>query len=451
MITRERGESQEPARDQEASRSREPKLPVLSVIIPALNEQDSIADIVHRVKTVEEALRSLGIGGLEIIVVDDGSRDKTAEIAARLPAVRLLRHSTTRGYGAAIKTGFCHARGSLLAFLDADGTYPPEHLPALCMAAVEQGADVAVGSRRSGAESQMPILRRIGNFLWSHLVSLIGQRRCVDPASGMRVLRRSALPRLYPLPDGLNFTPVMSTRALHEGLKVIELPIPYHERQGRSKLSIVRDGTRFLKTILWTAFEYNPVKVFGLIGLILFALAGSAGVGLVLMRIQGVTTLGTWGVFSVFVTLVLSVAGVSIYSLGVTFNFLVALFHRQPLRQGIFGNPVFDRSLQPHFGWIGTSAIAGGTAMAVTSMILGVKGWEIARVWFWLLGSALFILVGLQLLISWIVARVLEGLSEREARIDQEMRSDLIPPCTEEIVNLTNGRAHEVTVHGCHS
>src|SRR5579885_2151821 len=94
--------------------------PILSVIIPALNEEGGIANIIQRVQAIEPSLKEVGIGGLEVIVVDDGSRDQTPRIVASFPGVRLLRHSENRGYGAALKTGFAHARGELLAFLDAD-------------------------------------------------------------------------------------------------------------------------------------------------------------------------------------------------------------------------------------------------------------------------------------------------------------------------------------------
>jgi glycosyltransferase involved in cell wall biosynthesis len=400
--------------------------PLLSVVIPALNEATGIAEIVERVVATRSALIAAGLRGLEVIVVDDGSQDGTDEIVAQLPDVRLIRHEFNRGYGAAIKTGFRHAKGDLLAFLDADGTYPPERLPDLCLATMREGADVAVGSRRSGAESRMPWVRRLGNFIWSNLVTLIGNKRCVDPASGMRVLRRSALARLYPLPDGLNFTPVMSTRCAHEGLRVLELPIAYHERQGCSKLSVVRDGTRFLKTIVWTSLEYNPVKILGMAGAALIAAAVMIGTGLVAARVSGITELGYWGVLSVFLALLMGVAGTSIYSLGVTFNFLVALFHRRPVRQGLVGGRVFRRSLESYFGGIGILALCLGAGLAVAAIVLGYSGWDVSRMWLWFLGSALFILVGLQLLISWLVARVLETLAEREQLVQREMREDAV-------------------------
>jgi glycosyltransferase involved in cell wall biosynthesis len=392
------------------------------VVIPALNEEDGIATIIERIEAVRAPLADAGVDGLEIIVVDDGSHDDTARIAASYPNVRLLRHIANRGYGAAIKTGFNNATGELLAFTDADGTYPPERFPALCKVALEQDVDVVVGSRRSGERSEMPRVRRIGNFIWSNLVSIIGNHHVADPASGMRVLRASALRQLYPLPDGLNFTPVMSTRCVHEDLKVIEVPIPYKERLGRSKLSIVKDGSRFLKTILWTSLEYNPVRVLGLAGAAAFAMAFTIGVAVLALRLQGTTQLGYWGTFSVFAALILAVAGISIFSLGATFNYLVSLFRGEPVRHGLFGDPIFKTPLDRHFGWMGLLTLALGVLVACSSLALSLAGqWDAARLWLWMLGSALFVLVGLQLVVSWIVMRVLETLSVRDQRIAEEM------------------------------
>src|SRR5581483_7715354 len=143
----------------------------LSVIIPALDEQKGIVQIIKRVRAVRSRLRAEGIG-LEIIVVDDGSRDKTALLAAQCPDTRVVRHLVNRGYGAALKTGFRHATGELLAFIDADGTYPPESLPEFCAALDAHNADIVVGSRMSGATSEMPLTRRVGNFAFARMLSL---------------------------------------------------------------------------------------------------------------------------------------------------------------------------------------------------------------------------------------------------------------------------------------
>jgi glycosyltransferase involved in cell wall biosynthesis len=388
---------------------------VLSVVIPAYNEEGGITAAVERVLAVRPELAGVGVE-LELIVVDDGSADRTAEIVAGCPGARLVRHPTNRGYGAALKTGFNAARGDLLGFLDADGTYPPESFPDLCREALD-GADLVVGSRRSGADSEMPAVRRLGNLLWSSLVTLLGNHRVVDPASGMRVVRRQALERLYPLPDGLNFTPVMSTRAIHEGVRLVEVPIPYKERVGRSKLSVVHDGMRFLQTIIWTVLSYNPVRVLGGLGVGLFGLGCLIAAVLVGMRISGVTTLGPWGVASTFIAVVTGIAGVDLFVLGVTFNYLVSLFHKRPVRQGLFGRPIFRVPLDRQFWWMGLVGVMSGLACGVISLVLALRGWPVERLWLYLLTGTMLILVGIQLEVFWVVARVLDELSQREALV----------------------------------
>ncbi len=395
----------------------------LTVVIPAYNEEDGIAEIANRVLAVRDDLAKIGVGELELIVVDDGSSDRTVEIAGAIEGVTLIQHEQNKGYGGALKTGFSHARGELIGFLDADGTYPPEHFPQLCQEALN-GSDLVIGSRMAGAESEMPLTRRIGNFFFANLLSLIGRRRVTDSASGMRVFKREVLDRLYPLPDGLNLTPVMSTRAIHERLNIVETPIPYSERLGRSKLSVVHDGTLFLQSIIWTALTYNPVRILGLIGVACAGLASIIIAGLVVARLSGITTLGAWGVAAVFTALVLSVIGVSVFALGVTFNYLVSIFHKRPIRQGLFGKPIFKKTpLNHHFGWTGLLSLFVGLALGVGSLSLGVSGWAIERLWLYLLGSAMLTLIGVQLVIYWILLRVLEELGQREMLTKKDMGS----------------------------
>lgn len=393
----------------------------LSVVIPAYNEEAGIEEIARRVLSVRDDLAKVGVDALELIVVDDGSKDKTVEIAQSIAGVRLIQHEQNKGYGGALKTGFSSSIGELIGFLDADGTYPPEHFPQLCAQALA-GAELVIGSRMAGADSQMPLTRRIGNFFFANLLSLIGRQRVTDSASGMRVFRRDIMERLYPLPDGLNLTPVMSTRAVHEKIKVVEIPIPYSERLGRSKLSVVHDGTLFLQSIVWTAMTYNPVRILGIIGASSIGLAAVIMLGLVIARISGVTELGAWGVAAVFTALVTSVVGVSLFALGITFNYTVSIFYKQPVRQGLFGKPVFKTPLNHHFGWSGTLGIIGGIVVGAVSIALGIQGWPIERLWLYMLGSAMMILVGVQLIIYWILLRVLEELGQREMLTKKDMR-----------------------------
>lgn len=394
----------------------------LSVVIPAYNEEQGIAEIVHRVLAVKSDLQKVGIENLELLVVDDGSRDHTAEITSCIEGVRLIRHPVNKGYGAALKTGFSNAGGELIGFLDADGTYPPEYFPQLCVE-ILKGDDLVIGSRMSGAESHMPITRRVGNIFFAGLLSLIGRQRVSDSASGMRVFRREVMDLVYPLPDGLNLTPVMSARAVHENIRMSEVAIPYSERLGRSKLSVIRDGTTFLKTIVWTVLNYNPVRILGMIGMGGILFAAAVLFGLIIVRLNGVTTLRPWGVAALFWALVSAVIGISLFALGATFNYLVSLFYRRPIRQGLLGKPLFKTPLENHFGWIGAGLFLVGLVVAGVSLYLGVAGWEIARLWLYLMGSAMLILVGVQLVIYWLLMRVLEELSQREMMAKKDMNS----------------------------
>lgn len=393
---------------------------MLSVVIPAYNEETAIGEVLGRVLSMEGALQEAGLD-LEVIVVDDGSRDRTGAVVAEWPQVRLIRHQGNRGYGAAIKTGFRQARGQLLAFLDADGTYPPEALPDLCRPLLDRQADLVIGCRMGNSESHMPLVRRVGNRLFAGLLTLLGNHRVRDSASGMRILRREILPILYPLPDGLNFTPVMSARAMHEGVRMVDVPIAYDERVGESKLHPLRDGTRFLRSIVQTVLAYNPVRPLGLAGVSGIALALLYFLGLLGVRLSGVTQLGHWGTFGVFAALVVGVTGVSLFTLGATFNYLVALFHQRPIRQGLLGRRPFLPHLDRHFGWLGLAGIAGGLVMAGLCMALALRGWDMPRLWLYLVGSAGAILIGVQLLVSWILMRVLEALSRRQEGIDADM------------------------------
>ncbi|MFC1976022.1 glycosyltransferase family 2 protein [Chloroflexota bacterium] len=391
----------------------------LSVVIPALDEEDGIADIIERVLSIKEPLAAVGVDDLELIVVDDGSTDRTPEIVSSYPGATLIKHPVNKGYGAAIKTGFRHARGDLLSFLDADGTYPPEYYPQLCQPIVEDRADLVVGSRMAGADTDMPLTRRIGNTIFATLVSIISNRKVTDSASGQRVLRSDILSHLYPLPDGLNFTPVMSTKAMHEDIKVVEVPIPYSERVGPSKLSVVHDGIRFLNTILMTALTYNPVRIFGLTGL---ALAGMGLIIGILALVLGGSSPRPDGQFAaLFAGVVLIAAGVNIFAIGATFNYIVSLFHKRQIRQGLFGRPIFSVPLERRFGWLGLVAMIGG------GLIYGVAVWQNwttpandAR-WFAPAVSTIMVLTGLQLLTSWLLVIVLAELSEQDVKAEADL------------------------------
>jgi glycosyltransferase involved in cell wall biosynthesis len=235
--------------------------PRLSIVIPALNEEEAIGDTIQRCLAARKYIcECAGVSDVEVLVVSDGSTDRTVEIAHGFDEISVIEFPQNRGYGAAIKEGWRQSSGSLLAFLDADGTCDPRHFGEMCRLAIADSADVVLGSRLVPG-SRMPRIRRIGNHCFAFLLGFLCGRHVTDTASGMRVVRRNSLRQLYPLPDGLHFTPSMSARALLNDLRVIETPISYDERIGESKLSVVRDGVRFLQTIFDGVLCYRPERL----------------------------------------------------------------------------------------------------------------------------------------------------------------------------------------------
>ncbi len=391
---------------------------ILSVVIPAYNEEGGVAEVIKRVLSVEPELQALGLDGLELIIVDDCSKDRTAEIVQGFAdqGVILISHKENRNYGGALKTGFRYAKGDYLAFMDADGTYPPEYYPAMFKALIEKDADLVIGSRMAGIESDMPLTRRIGNTIFAGLVSAIANTRITDSASGQRILKREALEKLYPLPDGLNFTPVMSTRALHEDIKMIEVPIRYEERDGESKLSVVNDGLRFLFSILGTAAVYNPVRLLGALSLVAVGLAALAVLPWLLAVTNGIDDRSAY-TNMLFVAMTLAIVAVNLFSIGTVFNYIVSLFHRRPIRQGLFGKPVFRRPLEHRFGSTGALLIVLGIVMFIVAALTQSP----EPLWFLLVPSAMFVMTGIQLLTSWMLIYLLTELSKRDLKTQLDL------------------------------
>jgi glycosyltransferase involved in cell wall biosynthesis len=230
--------------------------------LPAFNEEEAIGDTIARCLEVRERISQTGgLAHVDITVVSDGSTDRTVEIAKSFHEVRVIVFERNRGYGAAIKEGWRHSKGTLVGCLDADGTCDPADFGEMCRIAIAETADLVVGSRL-GPNSEMPIVRRLGNRLYAFLLGWLSGRKVTDTASGIRVVQRQSLKYLYPLPDGLHFTPSMSARALLNDLRVVEVPVQYKKRLGSSKLRLFRDGIRFLHSIGVSVLCYRSEGVF---------------------------------------------------------------------------------------------------------------------------------------------------------------------------------------------
>jgi glycosyltransferase involved in cell wall biosynthesis len=244
----------------------------LLIAIPALNEETSIKGIIERCLAAKDYIISkTKVKSVDITVVSDGSTDKTVEYArayAEAGQIKLIIFEKNKGYGAAIKEAWAQSDADYLSFIDADGTCDPRFFADLCGLLERENADVVLGGRIH-KNSQMPVIRTIGNRIFATLLTIFSDKHIRDTASGMRVVRRGCLARIYPLPDGLHFTPAMSARAiLSQTTKICEIEMPYKEREGRSKLSVVKDGVRFLKVILGTAFVYRPSRLLGLAAIV---------------------------------------------------------------------------------------------------------------------------------------------------------------------------------------
>lgn len=243
----------------------------VSVILPVHNEREALEGIAGGVR---EVLPAAGSG--EIIVVDDGSDDGSAELAARLEGVRLVRHEANEGYGRALKTGMAEARHDTVAILDGDGTYDPADLPRLLEAL--PGADMVVGLRQGGARWEGRI-RRLAKEVLRRLANVLAGTRIPDLNSGFRVFRKGEVERFRPiLPDGFSFTTTITLAYMTSGRRVRFVPIAYHPRRGASKIRPVRDTWAFVLLILRMILYFNPLKIFLPPSLLLLCGGGIAGI-----------------------------------------------------------------------------------------------------------------------------------------------------------------------------
>jgi glycosyltransferase involved in cell wall biosynthesis len=227
---------------------------IFSIVLPVYDEEKAIPSVLEKLFSIREALcRETGSKTVEIIAVSDGSHDRSMTLLRQYRnagEIRLISFKKNRGYGAALKRGIQRAEGEWVGFLDVDGTCEPEAFLSLWRQAVQCGADICVGSRM-GKTSRMPFARYLGNFFFASFISLISGVRVSDAASGMRLLKKAAFEKLLPLPNRMNFTLAMTVKAvLKPAIKIVEIPVPYHQRIGQSKLHAVKDGLRFFKTIL---------------------------------------------------------------------------------------------------------------------------------------------------------------------------------------------------------
>jgi glycosyltransferase involved in cell wall biosynthesis len=228
-----------------------PKALQVSIIIPVYNEELAIADTVS-------AIRRLCLPESEILVVNDGSSDQTAEVAASAGA-RVISHPYNIGNGAAVKTGIRAARGKVLVFLDGDGQHDPQDIPRLIAEIARY--HMVVGARQAGSETQLH--RDLANWVYNTFASFICAFRIEDLTSGFRAMRRNDALRFCDMFPNTFSYPTTSTLAfLRSGRSLKYVPIKTAYRKGKSKIKLLHDGFEFFLIIMKIAMAFSPLRVF---------------------------------------------------------------------------------------------------------------------------------------------------------------------------------------------
>lgn len=234
----------------------------MSLVIPLYNEEESVADTLDRLRDLRPGLPS----PCEIILVNDGSTDRTAELLAELvkpeDELTILHHTTNRGYGAALKTGIRRSQQPWVAIADADGTYPLDRLRDLYDHALENDLAMVVGSR-TGPLVVEPPLRRPAKWVLRMLASSLSGTPIPDLNSGLRVFRREPLVRyLDLLPNGFSFTTTITLALLSKAYPLDYIPINLYKRAGVSTIRPIYDTLNFLQLICRTILWLNPLRIF---------------------------------------------------------------------------------------------------------------------------------------------------------------------------------------------
>jgi len=238
----------------------------LSMVIPCFNEEESIAG------TIRELDTSLKRSGkeYEIIVVDDGSTDGSADIVSELDikSLVLFKNENNLGYGASLKVGIKNSRFEWVGTCDADGTYPVDIIPELLKEM--DGHNMVVGSR-TGKNVKIPLMRRPAKWILNKLANYLTEVKIPDINSGLRIFRKQdCLKFIKILPNNFSFSTTITLSMLTNAMSVKFIPIDYNKRTGKSKIKPVRDTLNFIMLIIRTVLYFNPLKVFLPISVLIF-------------------------------------------------------------------------------------------------------------------------------------------------------------------------------------
>jgi glycosyltransferase involved in cell wall biosynthesis len=360
--------------------------PLVSVVIPCLNEAENI---VQCVTSAREVLERHGIPG-EVVVADNASEDGSAELAAAVGA-RVV-HEPRRGYGSAYLAGFAAARGEFIVMGDADLTYDFNEIPRF-LAELEDGADMVIGDRMQNIHpGAMPWLHRyVGNPVLSGFLNFLFRTGVSDAHCGMRALRRATLPQLDLRTTGMEFASEMVIRAAKERLDIRQFPIEYHPRGGESKLASFRDGWRHLRFLL----VHSPNHLFILPGALL-ALLGALMATTVFAHVD---VLGRkWDIHALIAGSLLMVVGTQVVALGLCAHAYGTYFMNER-------DPWFDRmrarfKLEHGLMLGGAIALAGVAIVAVLTVEWANRGFGSLGEERLAVLAATLVIVGIQIFFS---------------------------------------------------
>jgi glycosyltransferase involved in cell wall biosynthesis len=333
-----------------------PASPQISVVIPCLDEEGAVGAVVDQ---AWDGLERSGRDG-EVIVVDNGSTDRSAEIAVEHGATVVFE--PRRGYGQAYLTGIAHARGDYIVMADADGTYPVHELGEF-VAALESGQDLVLGSRFAGRihKGAMPWTNRwIGNPVLTGLLNRLFGIHVSDAHCGMRAVRRSTLERLDLHSTGMEFASEMVFKASRRNLAVAEIPIEYHPRIGESKLSRFADAWRHVRFMLL----YSPSWLYFVPGGFLFVL-GIAG--MLVLASGPVDVFGrTWQIHTMLAFVALTLLGAQVIQLGLfARTYALTHFHEHDaLLERLWSKMRLEHGLL-----LGAGLVAAGAGVLVTVFV----------------------------------------------------------------------------------
>jgi len=220
----------------------------VSIVIPVFNEELTIGDIVARTRSTLERFKL----PYEVLVIDDGSVDRSAEISQASEA-HVLREAH-QGKGHALRLGFERAKGDVIVTLDSDGSHHPEEIPLILRCMMENKVDFVIGSRFLNTDvnnAKIPKVNRIGNRMFSDLIRLFTGVKISDSQSGFRAIRSSVIKKMRLNSRGYEVESEMLVKALKMGVRVAEIPVSFEQRTvGKSKLDPLKDGTKILFSII---------------------------------------------------------------------------------------------------------------------------------------------------------------------------------------------------------